>query len=371
MTDLIRSAGRGARARALLTLALSVGALWPALPATAQPLRPDPAPAPAAEKPAVSPVPFRMRGEQVDFGVVRPHIESSTVLEIFNASKFPITLTRVTASCSCMGGVVAGSEVVAPGDLGKITIAVKGRANPGPIRERVTVWYIDPETGREKNFGIPVVGEVADAVKAEPFFINLLASEPKGTIELTSTDGFPFQVRSFAGKAPVFDFSKMREGVDPVRDSLTRWVVHYDFRDTPEERVPDFVVVETDHPLAPLVTLRVINRRLLTRSSDPTVRPWSVSQDSFNLGRLALGKSIERKVTVVAPRLANEFSASVADEHVSVEVVEVTDASRGKDVLLRFTMRDGDAGVVETSVTLTNGPEQMTLPVFALSAPDA
>ena len=56
------------------------------------------------------------------------------------------------------------------------------------------MWYIDPQDGRERNFGIPVTGEVAEAVKVEPFFINLLLEKKSGSLALTSTDGERFRV---------------------------------------------------------------------------------------------------------------------------------------------------------------------------------
>jgi hypothetical protein len=359
-----------------LGLALGAAALALAPVAPAQPIRPEGPP-----REGVQPVqpgqtqqatpPFRLRVEQVDFGTVRPHIESRTTLELFNASKFPVTLSRVTATCSCMGGIVEGNEVVPPGQVGKIDIMVKGRANPGPIRERVTVWYIDPESGRERNFGIPVTGEVAEAVKVEPFFINLLLEKKSGSLALSATDGERFRVLSFDGKDPVYDPAAVPEGETPGREATTQTAILYDFSDVPESEIPDFALLQTDHPEAALITVRLVHRGLLTRGQDPTKRPWSLSQDSFNLQRLASGESIERTITVVAPRLGDTFEASTSTEALGVEVVEVTSTDKGKEVRLRFTMRSGDPGVLRESITLKNGPDQMTLPLFALHAPGA
>ncbi|MFG0273845.1 MAG: DUF1573 domain-containing protein [Phycisphaerales bacterium] len=359
---------------ALGAAALSLGSMGSI--ASAQPMRPDEAPRQGAQPVQPGQVqqsgpPFRLRVEQVDFGTVRPHIESRTTLELFNASKFPITLSRVTATCSCMGGIVEGSEVISPGQVGKVDITVKGRANPGPIRERVTVWYIDPESGRERNFGIPVTGEVAEAVKVEPFFVNLLLEKKSGSLALASTDGERFRVLSFAGKDPVFDPAAVPEGETPGRDATTKTAILYDFSDVPETDLPDFALLQTDHPEAPLITVRLVHRGMLMRGQNPAVRPWSLSQDSFNLQRLASGESIERTITVVAPRLGDTFEATTSNERLGVEVVEVTSTDKGKEVRLRFTMQSGDPGVLRESVTLKNGPDQMSLPVFALHAAGA
>jgi len=372
MTAAMQKRARGRMARGLV-LGVAAGALGVST-AWAQPIRPE-QPARQGAKPAETRVnqapPFRMRKAEVDFGVVPPHVRSSTVIELFNASKFPVTLTRVTATCSCMGGIVDGKQVVPPGEIGEIEIAVKGRANPGPIRERVTVWYIDPENGRERNFGLPVTGEVAYAVKAEPFFINLLTESGAGSIGLSSTDDTRFRVLSFAGDKPDFDETKLPEG-DDGSEPTTMTAITYDFTDVPENEIPDFVTLETDHPEAPLLVMRVIHRGLIARANDPTKRPWSLSQDSFNLGRLAVGESIERTITVVGQRLDAEFKASMSSGGIAVEVVQVEDEGKGKLVTLRFTMQDpGAAGVIENGVTLTSGPSQMTIPVYALPASGA
>lgn len=372
MTAAMQMRGRGRMARGvILSMALGV---FGAASASAQPIRPE-QPTREGAKPAEIRAnegpPFRMRKAEVDFGVVRPHVRSSTIIELFNASKFPITLTRVTATCSCMGGIVDGKQVVPPGEVGEIEITVKGRANPGPIRERVTVWYIDPEDGRERNFGLPVTGEVAEAVKAEPFFINLLTESKKGSIDLSSTDGARFRVLSFNGEEPDFDATKLPEG-DDGSEPTTVTAITYDFTDVPEHEIPDFVTLRTDHPDAPLLVVRVIHRGLITRANDPTKRPWSLSQDSFNIGQLAAGESIDRTITVVGQRLGDEFEASMDSADIAVEVVSVEDEGRGKMVTLRFTMQNAGAdGVMKNIVTLTNGPAQMTIPVFALAAPGA
>jgi hypothetical protein len=353
-----------------LTLALGVIAGV----ASAQPVRPEQPPqggAQPAEIRANNTPPFRMRKPEVDFGVVRPHVRSSTVVELFNASKFPITLTRVTATCSCMGGIVDGKQVIPPGEVGEVEITVKGRANPGPIRERVTVWYINPEDGRELNFGLPVTGEVAYAVKAEPFFINLLVEPKRGSIDLTSTDGTRFRVLSFNGEAPDFDEAKLPEGDDGA-EATTRTAITYDFSDVPEDDLPYFVTLETDHPESPLLVMRVIHRGLITQANDPTKRPWSLSQDAFNLGLMAAGEAVERQITIVGTRLGEAFEASMASDDIGVEIVSVEDEGRGKMITLRFTMNKAAADMVlKNGVTLTDGPSQMTIPVFAKSAPGA
>lgn len=362
---------RGLTARAL---ALSLPLIVLGAPATAQPMRPEqPAQEGAnpAEVQASNTPPFRMRKAEVDFGVVRPHVRSSTVVELFNASKFPITLTRVTATCSCMGGIVDGKQVVPPGEIGEVEITVKGRANPGPIRERVTVWYIDPEDGRERNFGLPVTGEVAYAVKSEPFFINLLTEKKRGTIDLTSTDGTLFRVLSFAGEAPTFELGRPVEG-EAADEPARQTTIAYDFTDVPDDEIPNFVTLETDHPEAPLIVMRVIHRGLIADANDPTKRPWSLSQDSFNLGQLAAGEAVERQITVVGMRLSDDFEAAMSSDDVGVEIVSVEDEGRGKMLTLKFTMKNAGAdGVLKSGVTLTNGPSRMTVPVFAKPAPGA
>lgn len=366
----IRSRFRAAGAwRLALGALLGVAA---SQPAAAQPFLPDQAPGRQEAKQDAEPLPqpFRMRESQVDFGVVRPNASKKTEVELFNSSKHPIRLTRVTSTCTCTAGLIEGAEVVPPGGVGKIEIGVKANPNLGPINQRVTVWYLDPNTGREGRFVVPVVGEVALAVKTDPFFINLLREDKAGAIEVVSTDGRPFRVLSFAGDAPEFDQSQLPEGRDPASQPVERAVIRYDFTSMPVGEIPDYFLLETDHPEAPVVALRVVHPGLIARAQDRSKRPWSVSQDAFTLGSVAPGDAVEHTITVVGLRLADEFETT-AEGDVQVEVVGVEPAEKGKLVTLRFTVDPNASGLLREQFTLINGPERMTFNIFAKSSPGA
>jgi len=213
----IRSRFRAAGAwRMALCALLGVAA---SQPAAAQPYLPDQAPGRQEAKQNAEPLPqpFRMRESQVDFGVVRPNASKKTEVELFNSSKHPIRLTRVTSTCTCTAGLIEGAEVVPPGGVGKIEIGVKANPNLGPINQRVTVWYLDPNTGREGRFVVPVVGEVALAVKTDPFFINLLREDKTGVIEVVATDG-PVGLEAVCASIRDFKSAEVRLAAEQLLD---------------------------------------------------------------------------------------------------------------------------------------------------------
>ena len=354
-------------APAALAAALFAGlVLSGASPASAQPLRDgDPIP-PAPPRPAVQQdtpheIPFRLRSDTIEVGVLRPSAQVERTFEVFNASRLPVTLTRVTGTCTCVGGLPGGRQSVPSGEVAQVSVTLKARPNPGPVSEIVTIWYLDPETGVERNFSVTVVGEIALAVKADPFFINLLG-ERTGTIRLTTDEDRPFRVLSAGGGAPVYDLRGYPEGEDPDQPRR-RHAISFNFTDVPDSDIPQFMIIETDHPEAPIMDLRIIHRGMIAEAAK--THPWALTHDRVILGAQAPGAEVEFTMAIVNVDQAARLEATLASSALGVEVIEVNPDRDRVNYGLRFTVAsDAPAGLRHERLTLSAGGVEKTISVF-------
>lgn len=342
---------------ALLSPSLASGQPW----REDQGPAPAPPPRPAAQQEAAQQIPFRLRSDTVDVGVLRPSAQVDRTIEIFNASRLPVTLTRVTGTCTCVGGLPGGRQSVPSGEVAEVTITLKARPNPGPVSEVVTIWYLDPETGAERNFSVTVVGEIALAVKAEPFFINLLG-ERTGTIRLSTDERRPFRILSSGGAAPVYDLRGYPEGEDPAQPRM-RHALSYNFTDVDDSDVPQFWIIETDHPEAPIMDLRMIHRGMIAEAAK--THPWALTHDRVILGALAPGAGIDFTMAIVNVNQSATLEAALDSQVMGVEVIEAIPASDRVNYGLRFTVSpDAPAGFRHERLTLSAGGVDKTISVF-------
>jgi hypothetical protein len=241
-----------------------------------------PAPAPATpiaavDEASLDPATVRVTPGRFDFGLMAPGSITSRTVQLRNVGSKPIEVLGSKKSCSCTM-VDVTPTVLQPGDEIPVTATMTaGLRQADKSTVKVILQYAThaPTT-------IGVEGLISLPVKVEPSDIRMHskgyddpAYRTKGLIQLTSADKKPFRVIRSGGKDSVF--------LLPVVDSTTlslkhqlRWSLEgYDSEtglNESGELVPEFWMVETDHPGAPLVGVPLNHRihRLQPRGS----RPW-------------------------------------------------------------------------------------------------
>lgn len=316
-----------------------------------------------SEKAAQS-IPFRLKTDTVDLGRIRPGGAKTANFEIFNAARVPVTITRVTSTCSCTAAVVDGQMTVEPGQTGQVSVTISNRSNPGPMNERVTVWYRDPNTQRERNFNVAVKAEIAHAVSASPFFVDLLTKpERTGVIRLESGDGRPFCVLTVAGKPAELVTEELAADQDPA-GARPMQIVRYNFEGVTDDEVGLFMIIETDHPEAEMIDLRVVSNLLLREGMRDQNVPWQTDPQRVLLGRMTPGDSATHRLQLYHVKDGDQPTFEVPSGVVSVEVVSETPNEKGREYELRFTVNDGAEGLVTDTMVITVGESSRRVPMY-------
>ena len=182
---------------------------------------------------------------------------------------------------------------------------------------------------------LTLLAESAYAVKTIPPYISAFdrPENMTGAVVLKSVDNKPFRVLSVAQKAPVF-MNDAGEGDVP----RTQHVVQYDLTGYECASMPKWLLVETDHPDAPLVEMRI--RHKCTRLKHQ-IQPGSITLNFdgwiANVGAIPVGGAGEFTIEI------KDFLGQKIDAVVSLSPNFKTDV---------LEQRPGEGGRLQVKVAI-------------------
>ncbi len=238
--------------------------------------------------------PIKAEPASVDAGLVAPHSEVRFEATLRNPLDRPVTCIRSAPSCTCTTLDMVGKVIPAKGTL-QVPISMKTSGATGEKTAAVVLTFADVpgliELKLRAEVTYPVRGIQLNrgpdgTVRRDPF-VNAfdIKENVRGTVTVESIDGAPFRVLSVDRKPPVPVPSAGATSAMPPDAPRESWTVGYDFTGLPCDRVPKYLVIETDRPDARLIDMRV--RHECTRISPA----FSFDQFRENVGVLAPGQS--------------------------------------------------------------------------------
>jgi len=289
----------------------------------------------------------------VDMGVVSPQSDKTVMVELRNVGAGPVNFARASTSCGCVKARLL-DDLTPAGDAARLEVTYEARPNVGPIRQEITVW----RHGAAAPLKVPVRGEVSYPVRMDPFFVNLL-SGMQGEILLESVDGSEFSIRSVDGVPPAES-----PGNEETARPLDTHVVEYDFTGVDVADMNPWFLIETDHPGAAILDLRVVHPQLLPPTDKEAA--FFLSRDRFVLGELGIGASKEFSVDLLRLRTERDVeSVSIEDPRLDAEIVETAmKGQSGVTLRIRVTANDGPADLVRTTIIFRAKDYEKTAPLF-------
>ena len=184
----------------------------------------------------------------VDFGIVPPGSKLRTEIKLVNPTDKPVIIRAAVPTCQCTTVEVAGETIPPRGAVG-IPMTLQVPSTTGDKKAAVNT-VLDPG-GKGPRLTLQAVS--AYPVRSIPLYID--ATRPPtgmtGSFRVESTDGRPFRVLSLNGRPPVIGGSG---------DANTSHQIFYDLTGETAETMPKWMLVETDHPDAPMIEMRVRHR---------------------------------------------------------------------------------------------------------------
>ena len=204
-------------------------------------------------------------------------------------------------------------------------MSVETRSIAGTIRNQLRFVFSD-----RTSTAVGLVFEASRAVETEPTYIDAL-SQPYGVIKVRSVDGRPFRILSAHGRTPIYACAHDPTRDEPRSEYMMVWNLEswdpVDCLDADGVPMPLWWVIETDHPGAPLVDLRVRHDPCTRLDGPNSVRRWYLSRNHVVLGRVAAGEAAEFDVFMkwLPNAVVNDVidRVSDADDRFDAELVRV------------------------------------------------
>ena len=271
--------------------------------------------------------PIRISPGILNWGEVLPGSTSDGSVSLTNVGTQPVKIITVQPGCKCTTTTGLDGVIIAPGESRDLVASLDAQPSPGTRNVQIKILF----DGYSKPLEINGTAVITHPVRVRPPYINAVdEANVTGTLMVNAGDQVPFKVLSVDGKAPRF----VRKDMD--QESRVSHIISYDINDHIEEdgRFRRWVVVETDHPTAPLVEVL-----LRHRNSSLDVNPaFKQGAYHFNMGRVQPGNSVQLKHLTHNATSTGPIGMIVAEqEGINIEILsqEIDDESDDLSVELR------------------------------------
>ncbi|MGP1346434.1 MAG: DUF1573 domain-containing protein [Phycisphaerales bacterium] len=320
--------GRGAGPIALVVLASVLGAvpMSPVRGSFSQDAQRQEARRSGLGGPAV-----RVEPAVVEAGDLTPGDSVQRTVTLMNTSDEPVMIRRIAHTCACAAPAVQPGDTIEPGASIEMVIDISAYEEQfGPIAHQIAVFM----EGVSIPVQIPVTANINRGIRATIDY-DPPGQYRMGTITLEAIDGRAFRIESVNFAAPEY-----RDGFEPMDDApRARYEIALDFSELAPEAIPASLLIVTDSPRSPVMSLRTVNLDY----EPPRVRRAFIAQASpVLMHAMPAGESTEVRIALRGVSLGADagdlldwFEAS--SEHADVTLLGVS----GEPELSLATLRVG------------------------------
>jgi len=297
--------------------------------------------------------PIRLEPSNIDLGFLPPKTVGSAVFTLTNISDEPLTILNVAPTCRCTTTADHVGAVIEPGEAYELEVLLDAAIAPQARSASVRVLF----DGYPRTIDLAVRGEIANPVRTLPGWIN--AEEgiaTKGRLMVESIDEAPFRICSVHG------FPVRYVGFDPETDEpKNRYMIEYDLSDFESTGLPGWMIIETDHPVFPVVDVRV---RATARDFGVGIR--GIRDFRVPMGRISPGGVGETTIEFANLQRIPEFVGAVSlVDNAEVEFVKQEGDLERLLVTVRLRPRDGFRGLLYTPIQLRTADASQDVVLFA------
>lgn len=285
--------------------------------------------------------PVEITPQSPDFGNVHPDELIHQTFTIRNTGSRALHIADYRVACNCTTARVNGNTI-SPGQSITVDVTVDLRGSIGDVKKDVNLIF----TGYSAPVRLELTGTMNYAVVATPDRA-MPSPQRTGQFTLTSTDGRPFKVLA-ANSTPV----RILKAEPAGGERALKITFAYDLgADTP---MPHDLVIETDHPDAPVIALPV----MLGEVTDPEMEYIKVLREIFiqrkglNVGVVTPSKPVEFKtnLTMRDETLPVKVFADSPDIEVELASNQAYGYGKGREITVRITNKGVREGHLLTPI---------------------
>lgn len=323
-----------------------------------------PAGGPQVSPTSAGPVPVIEVDQKIaDMGVVAKGEKVKATFTIKNVGKAPLEISQVRPTCGCT--VASFDKNIPPGGTGSVVAEVDTSAFNGPISKAVLVFSNDPET---PQINLAVKAEVRAFIEVLPRSLlrfNVLQGEPATEkVILASAEIATFKILATEVSGGAYDikFRELAENERIESKQGSQWEVKVTIpANAPEGMLNHKIVVKTDAPKAPEVTLNVSG----------LVRPIvQIVPAEVNFGTIPSDAPVGRNVILINNRSGAELQLTKAEVDDPAFATEVIPLQAGQRYQVAVSLPAGVAkGTHKATLKITtNDPSRglIQVPILAI-----
>ncbi len=282
---------------------------------------------------------------RLDFGAHAPLTFISETMTFVNSGKVPITLERAQGECSCTDATILGDlKPIQPGEKVDVLVAVEFPRESALYTKKLLIY----EKGNPVPFQAPFDFEVGYAITINGGPRYAIVTELGGRITLESRTKTPFKVLSISGMAPMYD------SFDPAKDALRdTYAVFYTLEGLKGAELPRWLVIETDHPDAEMMTVAA---RIKGGNWFIDKTQWHAMDEFIALGRISASGPTRTTMLftgkAVLPGKILTIKSSNTSLGVQVVAVRQPDRGGGMQVDMDIIPRPDLKGFASTIATI-------------------
>ncbi len=340
--------------------------------------------APTNQRAQAARPPVRIEPAVYDFGLKNPNELVWADFTVHNTSSQTLFIREIKPTCKCTVPE-PDSEVIPPGGQITIDASVDLRGSLGDVKKDFRIFF--------EGFAMPVdctiKGVLSYPVQISPDrpAINAVPRDLTGQLYLRSLEGRPFRVCAVNGREPVVLHKNSRA------ETATEWRIQYQLPDLTREQLPYMLLVETDHPGARMLDLKLSGTASSKRELE-WLKLWKdifVNRNNVNLGVIPKGSYADFETSIMRPdrtgpcevslesRMFDDLTpipSAARDGELSVEIINVEPIDgRPNDEMytVRVTNHSDENKVIQQPVYFHSGDVESRLWIGArlVPTPDA
>lgn len=276
--------------------------------------------------------PFTIEPAVIDFGTINIAEKQVGTVTITNTGVDPVRLLTVKPSCKCTTVGEYDNTIIQPGSSLEVRARVDGQSVPGPTESELRFLFED-----HGLVSVRLLSLVTRAVNCMPPFVTI-ESIASGELVLASMEGTPFRVLAINDREPLFTIGDGSPGMEHrIAWDLSGYSLA-NCLNAEGERMPKWLVIETDHPGAPLIDVRVRNVQCTMLDLPTGGRTWWLADSRVVLGEISRGETVPVTVPLkwLSNRLPSDRITRVVSEDPEFETTLVDVTRENDETLIRI-----------------------------------
>lgn len=201
----------------------------------------------------------------LQLGFVSPEARISTEFTIVNDSNEPLVLKEVKRGCSCTE-VAMQPGAIAPGGSRTGVATFTAGLTPTVKNNKIKLLF-----EKHRSMTLPMKAIVSRAVQVQPpdfrmhgkGYFDGPVSRTKTRVQVSATDDQSFRILSSGGRKPIPSPGGGDPDVPSTFHTVMIDIAEHDketLLDSQGKRLPPFWLIETDHPDAPVIEVRILHK---------------------------------------------------------------------------------------------------------------